>query len=180
MENFSRVIWITGLSGSGKTTIANEVVSRLRSSGQAVVMLDGDQMREVFGVGAATDKNHGREGRLALAKQYANLCRVIAAQGLTVVIATISMFREVHVWNRSNLPGYFEMYLKVPVEELRRRDPKGIYSRYDAGELKFVAGLDLQVDEPKAAEWVFEFDPGRSVRSIAEELINRLNKRTEI
>ena len=76
MENFSRVIWITGLSGSGKTTIANEVVSRLRSSGQAVVMLDGDQMREVFGVGAATDKNHGREGRLALAKQYANLCRV--------------------------------------------------------------------------------------------------------
>ncbi|MBI96968.1 MAG: adenylyl-sulfate kinase [Verrucomicrobiales bacterium] len=180
MDNFSRVIWITGLSGSGKTTIANEVVSRLRSSGQAVVMLDGDLMREVFGVGAATDKNHGREGRLALAKQYANLCRVIAAQGFIVVIATISMFREVHIWNRSNLPGYFEMYLKVPLEELRRRDPKGIYSRYDAGELNCVAGLDLQVDEPNEAEWIVEFEPERSVESIAKELINRLNERQEI
>ena len=140
-------------------------------------MLDGDELREVFGAAATNAQNHGREGRLALAMQYAQLCRVIAAQGLTVVISTISLFREVHTWNRANLPGYFEVYLKVPLEELRRRDSKGIYSRFDAGELSNVAGLDLPIDEPKAADLVVEFEPGHTVSNLAEDLLNRLNGR---
>jgi adenylylsulfate kinase len=175
--NVGRVIWITGLSGAGKSTLACYVVSKLRATDNLVVKLDGDELREVFGAATQSDSNHGPEGRLALAMQYARLCRVIAAQGLTVVIATISLFREVHVWNRANLPGYFEVYLKVPVEELRRRDPKGIYRRFDAGELNHVAGLDLPIDEPKAADWTVEFDPERSVTVLAEDLFNRLKVR---
>ena len=81
---------------------------------------------------------------------------------------------EVHTWNRSNLPGYFEVYLKVPVEELRRRDSKGIYSRFDAGELTHVAGLDLSIDEPEAADWIVEFAPKRPVALLTEDLLNRL------
>lgn len=169
-----RVIWITGLSGAGKSTLAHEVVARLRATGEAVVMLDGDELREVFGAVAANAQNHGREGRLALAMQYAHLCRVIAVQGFTVVIATISLFREVHAWNRANLPGYFEVYLKVPVGELRRRDPKKIYQRFDAGELTHVAGLDLPIDEPEAADWVAEFDSKHSPATLADELIKVL------
>ena len=172
-----RVIWITGLSGAGKSTVAHEVVARLRASGNAVVMLDGDELREVFGAVAVNAENHGREGRLALAMRYAHLCRVIASQGLTVVIATISLFKEVHSWNRGNLPGYFEVYLKVPVEELRRRDPKEIYRRFDGGELNNVAGLDLSIDEPEAADWIVEFDPGRTVTILADELIQVLSTR---
>jgi len=173
--NNGRVIWITGLSGAGKSTLAHEVVARMRALGEAVVMLDGDELREVFGAVAVNTQNHGREGRLALAMQYAHLCRVIAAQGVTVVIATISLFREVHIWNRTHQPGYFEVYLKVPVEELRRRDPKGIYRRFDAGEINNVAGLDLMIDEPDAADWVVEFDPQCSVSALAENLLKRLN-----
>jgi len=172
-----QVVWITGLSGAGKSTLAHEVVGRLRDSRQSVVMLDGDELREVFGAVVNNIQNHGREGRLALAMQYAHLCRILAAQGLTVVIATISLFREVHTWNRSNLAGYFEVYLKVPVDELRRRDPKGIYRRFDAGELTHVAGLDLPIDEPEAADWVVAFEPGRSVSTLAEDFLKRLNER---
>lgn len=172
-----KVIWITGLSGAGKSTLAHEVVAHLRAAGDAVVMLDGDELREVFGAVAANAQNHGREGRMALAMQYAHLCRILAKQGLTVVIATISLFREVHAWNRANLPGYFEVYLNVPVDELRRRDPKGIYRRFDAGELTHVAGLDLPIDEPEAADWVAAFEPERSVAALAEDLLNRLNGR---
>jgi len=175
--NSGRVIWITGLSGAGKSTLARAVVARMHKDGKAVVMLDGDELREVFGAVAVNAQNHNREGRLVLAMQYAHLCRAIAAQGLTVVIATISLFREVHAWNRANLPGYFEVYLKVPVDELRRRDPKGIYRRFDAGELAHVAGLDLTIDEPEAAEWVVEFKPGRSVAAMTDDLLNRLNGR---
>ncbi|MGD0076260.1 MAG: adenylyl-sulfate kinase [Candidatus Binataceae bacterium] len=172
-----RTIWITGLSGAGKSTLAVEVTGRLRALGQAVVTLDGDELREVFGAATANAQNHSREGRLALAMQYARLCRVIANQGPTVVIATISLFKEVHAWNRQNLSGYFEVYLKVPVEELRRRDPKGIYRRFDAGELANVAGLDLPIDEPEAADWILEFLPEQTVDAMADVLINELVKR---
>ncbi len=168
------IIWITGLSGAGKSTLARAVVARLRKDGNAVVMLDGDELREVFGAVAVNAQNHNREGRLALAMQYAHLCRVIAAQGLTVVIATISLFREVHAWNRANLPGYFEVYLKVPVEELRRRDPKGIYRRYDSGEISNVAGLDLAIDEPESADWVAGYSPDINVQTLADKLIQQL------
>lgn len=172
-----RVIWITGLSGAGKSTLAHEVVERLRHTSKVVVMLDGDELREVFGAVAAKADNHGREGRLALAMQYSHLCRIFAAQGLIVVIATISLFKEVHFWNRANLPGYFEVYLKVPLEELRRRDSKQIYRRFDAGELKNVAGLDLAIDEPEAADWIVEFQSDRSVNELADDLLIRLNVR---
>ena len=169
-----RVIWITGLSGAGKSTLAHEVVARLRASGDVVVMLDGDDLREVFGAVSVNLKNHSREARLTLAIQYAHMCRILAQQSLTVVIATISLLKEVHAWNRENLPGYFEVYLKVPVEELRRRDPKGIYRRFDAGEITDVAGLDLAIDEPEAADWVAEFAQGRTVGVLTDELLNKL------
>jgi adenylylsulfate kinase-like enzyme len=179
-RQMARVIWITGLSGAGKSTLALELVVRLRAEGLAVVMLDGDELREVFGAMSAAVQNHGRERRLVLSMQYSHLCQLIAHQGLIVVIATISLFKEVHAWNRTNLPGYFEVYLKTPVDELRRRDPKGIYRRFDAGELSNVAGLDLPIDEPDAADWVVEFEPGRSVALLAQDLINRLNERNAI
>jgi adenylylsulfate kinase-like enzyme len=167
------VIWITGLSGAGKSTLARQVVEQLRSFGNTVVMLDGDELRDVFGAVPSNVQNHGREGRLALAMQYAHLCQIIASQGLIVVIATISLFREVHAWNRINLPGYFEVYLKVPVRELRRRDPKGIYKRFDSGELTNVAGLDLQIDEPYAPDWVVEFESGQSPVAVTDELLRK-------
>jgi adenylylsulfate kinase-like enzyme len=170
------VIWITGLSGAGKSTLAHELVARLRKVGESVVILDGDELREVFGATTLNIQNHGREGRLALAMQYSKMCRVIASQGFTVVIATISMFREVHALNRASLPNYFEVYLKVPVEELRRRDPKGIYRRFEVGELRNVAGLDLAIDEPEAADWTVEFSQDLTPEFLATDLLSRLAK----
>jgi len=172
--NSGKVIWITGLSGAGKSTLAEEVVSCLNNNKCPTIFLDGDELREVFGATTANTENHGREGRLAFALQYARLCRLLAQQGYTVVIATISLFKEVHQWNRENLPGYFEVYLKVPFEELRRRDSKGIYRRFDAGELTNVAGLDLSIDEPKLPDWTVEFDSTCKVPELANELITLL------
>ena len=165
------VIWITGLSGAGKSTVAQQVVQRLRAQGRSAIFLDGDELREVFGATSHNEKNHGREGRINLALQYSRLCGVLASQGFTVVIATISLFREVHYWNRQNLPGYFEVYLKVPLEELRRRDPKGIYRKHQAGELKHVAGLDLDVDEPSMPDYKVEFTNNQNPEEISENIL---------
>lgn len=151
------VIWITGLSGAGKTTLAKEIGESLRASGQLPVVLDGDELRDVMGLTTQTSKDFDREARLALAMQYGRLCRILAQQDLTVVIATISMYREIHTWNRANLPNYFEVYLKVPLDELRRRDPKGLYKQFDDGQIRLVAGLDLTIDEPECADLTIDF-----------------------
>lgn len=169
------MIWITGLSGAGKSTLAKEVGNKLRNVGEKILILDGDEMREVFGNVKENSANHGRTARLELAMQYAKLCRLLAPQGTTVICSTISMFHEVHEWNRKNIPGYFEVFLKVPLSELRRRDPKGIYQRFDTGVLKDVAGLDLEVDEPQAPDILFEFDSTLSLSDLADEVIKKIN-----
>ena len=112
--------------------------------------------------------------------KYARLCHTLANQEIIVVIATISMFKEVYGWNRENLPGYFEVYLKVPIEVLRRRDSKGIYKRFDAGEIANVAGLDLEVDEPLNSELVFEYEKDRSVELMTDILIKKLQEKNII
>jgi adenylylsulfate kinase len=136
----SNVIWITGLSAAGKTTLATAVTRRLREEGTPVVMLDGDELREAL---AVTD-THTRDSRLVLAHKYSRLARMIARQGVTVVVGTVALFKEIHAWNRENLPGYFEVYLRVSHDELRRRDPKGIYKRFDAGKITDVAAEGQQ------------------------------------
>ena len=170
----SQVIWITGLSGAGKTTLATELVNSLRSQDKHVIQLDGDELREVFDPFKDNPQSHNRKGRLALAMQYAQLCRVLANQNLTVVIATISLFKEIHSWNRKNLPGYFEVYIKVPLAELRRRDPKSIYQRFNSGEIKNVAGLDLKIDEPLNAHLIIDYAQKNSLQKSVIQLSNLL------
>lgn len=171
-KNSNRVIWITGLSGAGKTTLANELVQYMKKNDIKVIHLDGDELREVFSISAMDSKDYERKSRLSVAMKYSKLCELISAQGFNVVISTISLFSEVHAWNRNNLPGYLEVYLKVPVDELCRRDPKGIYSQFYAGKITNIAGLDLCIDEPQSPDLVFEFRQGRQVNEMLEELIN--------
>ena len=170
----SQVVWITGLSGTGKTTLAQAIVKHLRDNGQHVIFLDGDELRDILNRPLKNIQSHDRESRLALAMQYAQLCRMLAMQGVIVVIATISLFKEIHSWNRKNLPGYFEVYIKVPLEELRRRDPKSIYQRFNSGEIKNVAGLDLKIDEPLNAHLIIDHAQKNSLQKSVIQLFNLL------
>jgi cytidine diphosphoramidate kinase len=178
-EQTGRVIWITGLSGSGKSTLATGIAELLRKKNQSVVILDGDDLRSIFSKDSFKNQNYSRDIRLELSLQYARLCQIISIQGLTVVVPTISMFNEVYTWNRINMGRYFEVYLKVPIEELRLRDPKNIYSRFDNGKLKNVAGLDLPIDEPFAPEWAPDFDPKKTADSLTKELLEIMERQSQ-
>jgi glutamine kinase len=147
-----RVYWITGLSGAGKTTVGKELWRRLRAVGRAAVLLDGDIVREVI----AEDLGHTTASRRKSAMRNARLCRLLCGQGIDVICPTISLFHEVHRWNRANIPGYCEIYLRVPMEELRRRDPKGIYAAAHRGELRDVVGLDLPAELPESPDLVLD------------------------
>lgn len=178
LQNEPYVFWITGLSGAGKTTLANALIHRLRRDGLTVIMLDGDELREIFGAISQNGMHHDRSSRLKLAMKYSQLCRMLAQQNINVVIATISLFKEIHQWNRLHIPGYFEIFLKIPLQELRRRDSKGIYRRFEAGELINVAGLDLPIDEPDQPDWIVDFKKEKSVVTIVDELMSHLKRKS--
>ena len=147
-----RVFWITGLSGAGKTTVGRELWSRLRAAGRPVTFLDGDALRAAI----AEDLGHSVRNRRRSAMRNARLCRLLASQGPDVVCATISLFHQVQRWNRENIPGYREIYLRVPMEELRRRDSRGIYAGAQRGKARDIVGLDVPAETPEAPDLVLD------------------------
>jgi adenylylsulfate kinase len=165
------VYWITGLSGSGKTTLARLLRQRLVDAGRAAWLADGDVLRSVFGSTYGFDADR----RLEIAMTYGRLCREIAAQGIDVVCATISMFHAVQRWNRAQIPGYREIYLRVPLAELERRDAKGLYRRARAGEIANLVGLDIVAEEPERPDLVIDnfgaIGPSEALARLWAELV---------
>ncbi len=149
------VIWLTGYSGAGKTTIARRMAGLLCEQGLCPVLLDGDQVREAINDTAC---GHDPKARLENAYRICRLARLLSEQGHPVIVATMSLFHEVHAWNRANLPEYFEVLVKTSLDVARSRDPKGLYSRLEAGEEKNLPGMDLTPEFPLAPHLVLEND----------------------
>lgn len=146
------VTWIIGLSGAGKTTVAREVVRQLRDDGTHVVQLDGDGLREVWG----DDLGHTSADRLVNAWRICRLCKFLDRQGVDVVCAILSLFAETREWNRRELSRYVEVFLDVPMEELKARDPRGLYRAAAEGRASDVAGVDLPFDRPRGSDLVLD------------------------
>ena len=161
------LLWITGLSASGKTTISRLVVEALRQKGTEIVLLDGDDLRKVLN----EDQSHTRSERLRIGFVYCRLCKLLVDQGFDVVIATVALFSEIHEWNRQNIENYTEIFIDVPIEELVRRDPKKIYERFFDGEIKNVAGLDMEVDFPMNPHLHVIHKDGLNADQIAEQVL---------
>lgn len=164
------VIWITGLSGAGKSTLAREVYALIHERMANVVYLDGDILRAILG----NDLSHTTEDRLRNAYRISRFCKHLSDQGIHVVCATISLFHECQAWNRRHMQGYFEVYVRVPMDVLIERDPKGIYARALKGEQPGVVGIDQPFDEPRKPEMVVDNTAHkRDLRDIAINIVSR-------
>lgn len=169
------IVWIIGISGAGKSTIANQVVASLRDRGSTCLLLDGDDLREVWGdaIGYSMEdrrKNHQRISRL---------CRLLEQeQSVHMIVPALSIFPDLREWNRQNFGSYLEVYLDIPVEEAERRDPKGIYARRRAGELNDVVGIDIPFPKPETADLRIEGDQVlERPESIAARIVSAMDLR---
>jgi adenylylsulfate kinase-like enzyme len=149
------VVWITGLSGAGKSAIASEVRHGLAASGRAAVLLDGDEVRAAVADPAA---GYNAAGRLANARRLTRLARIFEAQGLVVVVATMSLFHEIHEENRRAFRSYLEVLVDVDVDTLARRDPKGLYARAACDAATHLPGVVLAAELPRAPDLVIAND----------------------
>lgn len=140
------VIWITGPSGAGKTTVANALVPMLIAQGHKVFHLDGDAVRATLPKKMA---GYSRDERLALAAHYVGLALIAYEQGFCVVVSTVSLFKEIHARNRQIFRHYLEVLLSAPSNILRQRDIKGVYDQ--AGSVPIV-GVDIPADLPSGSD----------------------------
>ena len=141
------MLWFTGLSGSGKSTIATRVHHALVRRGVDVEYIDGDALREVF---PSTGFTRGeREEHL---RRTGYMASRLAAHGVTVVASFVSPYRESRDFIRRLCPGFVEIYVATPLEECERRDVKGLYARARRGEIRNFTGIDDPYEAPERPE----------------------------
>lgn len=171
------VVWITGMSGAGKSTVAISLVQRLQALGIKPIFLDGDVVRDVI---QASDAGYDREGRLRNAYRVSRLAQVLYVQGFVVVVATVSLFREIQAWNREKFSSFIEVYLDATAETRRRRDPKGLYREYELGRQSNIAGVDLPIDIPSAPDlWLENNGPESEIEKIVYRIQKEVLTRVE-
>ena len=164
--------WVTGLSGSGKTTISKVFYKEIKKNNKNTIFLDGDIMREIMGL---KNKNYDKKARLNVAMLYAKLAKLLTDQGIDVVFATISMFHKVREWNKSNIKKYIEIYLKVPFDIIAKRDKKKLYSNAIKKKKNNVVGVDIKIEEPKSPNIVLINDGSKSLITLSKILIKKVH-----
>lgn len=153
------VLWITGLSGVGKSTLARALVAALVDDAAPPLLLDGDVVRQHLDAHAQRDR-HDLSSRRRRAWRLARLAHALALRSRPVVVATISLFHEVQDWNRRQHSRYGEILLNASTQTLRQRNPD-LYDERDGRPPSNVWGLDLLPEFPETAELVLQqtFDP---------------------
>ena len=165
------VLWLTGLSGSGKSTIANLVEKKLARMNRHTFLLDGDNVRH----GLNKDLGFTETDRVENIRRVGEVAKLMTDAGLIVITAFISPYRSERDMVRSMMqPGEFlEVFIDTPLDVAESRDVKGLYAKARAGELKNFTGIDAPYEEPQAAE--LHIDTTKlSAEEAAEMILARL------
>ena len=168
------VLWFTGLSGSGKSTIANLVEKKLAARGRHTFLLDGDNIRH----GLNRDLGFTEADRIENMRRVGEVARLMADAGLIVMTAFISPFRAEREMVRKMLPEgeFIEVFVDTPLADAEKRDPKGLYAKARAGEIKNFTGIDSPYEPPRDAEIVID-TMTLSPEAAADRIIDELSKR---
>ena len=162
----SPVIWLTGLPGSGKTTIAKALHPKLKESGFKVELLDGDIVRKEL----SPELGFTKQDREIHARRVVYLSKLLSRNGIISIVSLISPYREFRRYARSETDinnNFYEVYVKCSLETCIRRDPKGLYKKALSGEIKDLTGLQDPYEEPENPEIIVDTE-----RQGLEECVN--------
>ena len=166
------IIWIIGLSGSGKSTIGKIVYEKIKKSRCNTVLVDGDKVRKMFNHNEG-DSPYSVEGRAINAKRIMALCEWLDQEEINVVCCIQSIFHEDQEWNRKSYSSYFEVFLDVPFEELRKR--RKYYNQAIEGKIKNVVGVDIEFKAPVRPNLILNnSENGKGVTALADIIVENV------
>jgi len=169
-------LWLTGLSGAGKTTIAHAVAAELRAAGRAVEVLDGDELRR----GLSAGLGFSREDRDTHVYRVGFVAELLARHGVIVLVPVIAPYAdtrdEVRAQHDAHGTGYLEVHVATPFPECARRDVKGLYAKAAAGEITALTGVDDPYQEPDKPDLRLD-TTGIAVASTARRVLDLLSER---
>jgi adenylylsulfate kinase len=171
MRSKGVTVWLTGLSGSGKTTIAKKAENILIQRGQPVQRLDGDAVRARL----TKDLGFSKADRMTQVERVTYVAELLTKHGIIVLAALISPYRELRDYARRHISSFVEVYVRCPLEECARRDVKGLYARAFQGEISQFTGVSDTYEEPENPELILDTQ-WETVDESVEKLLRYLER----
>lgn len=175
MAHGAHTLWFTGLSGSGKSALSLRIAEELRKRGQKVEILDGDEVRTNLSKGLGFSK----EDRDINIKRIGYVCKLLTRNGVWAISAAISPYKEIRNFNRHQIKDFIEIYVECSIEELTKRDVKGLYKKALAGEIKNFTGVSDPYEPPDQPEIAVNSEK-ESIEESFEKIVRYLENKNLI
>ena len=164
------VIWITGVSGAGKTTLSSSLQRLLKKFLPQLIIVDGDIVRQMFG----GDLDYSEASRTKQIQRIQHLAKWLEEQSCIVIVAALYAHPNLLKWNRENFKSYFEVYIEAPMELLRKRDSKGLYRSSADRQVRNVVGIDIPWHAPQNPDLTIDAKLETNPDDLARRVIARI------
>jgi adenylylsulfate kinase-like enzyme len=159
------LFWITGLSGSGKTTIAEKIKKNIALKYGPTLTISGDDLRKLFNY-----NKFSRRHRLIYALSYGKFCEYITNKNINIIFSTVSLFHKVRSWNKSNINNYVEIYIKTDIRDVMKKKKKFFYK----GNYKNIVGKNLKAEFPKSPDIIIQNNFKKTTNRLSKELLKKI------
>ena len=166
-KNKGILFWITGLSGSGKTTIAKKIKPEIAKFYGPTILISGDNLRTIFKL-----KKYSKNERVKNGLKFSKLCQLITNQKINVIFAVVGLFDKLRQKNRQNIQNYVEIYIKANLPNIIKIGKKKLYKKYN----KNVVGKDILAELPKSPDIILNNKFDKSVKMLAKQLLNKIKE----
>lgn len=164
-KNKGIVFWITGLSGSGKTALAEKIKKKISKRYGSTVIFSGDDLRKLFNY-----KKFSKKSRLSYALSYSKFCKYVTESNMNIILSTVSLFHAVRKWNKLNISNYIEIYVKTDINKVIKQKKKFFYK----GNYKNVIGKNIKPEFPLSPNIIIKNDFNKSIDSLSHQLIKKI------
>jgi adenylylsulfate kinase len=166
-KNKGILFWITGLSGSGKTTIAKKIKPEIAKFYGPTILISGDNLRTIFNL-----KKYSKNARYKNALMFSTLCEFITNQKINVIFAVVGLFDKLHQQNRTNIQNYVEIYVRSDLSKIIKIGKKRIYKKHN----KNIVGKDILAEMPKHPDIILDNKFNRSTNKLSIQLLKKIKK----
>ncbi len=160
------VFWVTGLPGSGKTSIAKKLKKPIEKKYGKTIIISGDDIRKIFNLYSYDKKN-----RFLIAKNYSKLVNLIANQNINVIIATVSLYKKIHLFNRKTIKNYCEIYVESKTKEIIINRKKKLYFKFK----KNLVGIDIKPEFPTKPHIKINNNFKKPIISLSRSIFKKIN-----